>query len=323
MPGTGSPPPAQRRARDATPSEGLPPARYPVSKTGGPSGLGGSTPSPSASRHRPASPPARRSRAPALPRATERTGLSGSVLPHYPLRPGTLSATPETRGAWRHGRARQGSALLARRRATVRRFESCCLRSIVPVWSSGETRDCYSRSAGSNPAAGVSCPCGRSGDDAGLSTRKLRVRIPPGVLADRLLAVGEQATPPVSGTGDRRFDSCQPDLFLATTRGRGAAVLASLMSSRPWVRIPPAPSNDWPADGRAKEVTEQGLVQSAGPNVQLASTSLQGQPVRRWRRGHALAGVPMGNSWLRSPQTATSLPPVAGSRSRLPSTSGA
>jgi hypothetical protein len=57
---------------------------------------------------------------------------------------------------------------------------------------------------------------------------------------------------------------------------------------------------DWPADGRAEEVTEQGLVQSAGPNVQLASTSLQGQPVRRWRRGHALAGVPMGNSWLRS-----------------------
>jgi hypothetical protein len=47
-------------------------------------------------------------------------------------------------------------------------------------------------------------------------------------------------------------------------------------------------------------VTEQGLVQSAGPNVQLASLSLQGQPVRRWRRGHALAGVPMGNSWLRS-----------------------
>ena len=42
-------------------------------------------------------------------------------------------------------------------------------------------------------------------------------------------------------------------------------------------------------------------MQSMGPNVQLASTSLQGQPVRRWRRGHALAGVPMGNSWLRRP----------------------
>lgn len=30
----------------------------------------------------------------------------------------------------------------------------------------------------------------------------------------------------------------------------------------------------------------------------------------------------MGNSWLRSPQTATSLPPVAGSRSRLPLSRG-
>ena len=51
-----------------------------------------------------------------------------------------------------------------------------------------------------------------------------------------LLAVGELATPPALGAGDRRFNSCQPDL-----RGGGAAVLASLMSSRPWVRIPPAP----------------------------------------------------------------------------------
>src|SRR6478672_9533162 len=99
---------------------------------------------------------------------------------------------------------------------------------------------------------------------------------------------GSSATPPVSGAGDRWFDSSRPDL-----RGRGAAVPASLMSSRSWVRIPPALLEDWLADGRAEEVTEQGLVQSAGPNVQLASTSLQGQPVRRWRRGHALAGAPM------------------------------
>src|SRR5713101_5845636 len=114
------------------------------------------------------------------------------------------------------------------------------------------------------------------------------------------------ATPPASGAGDRRFDSCQPDL-----RGRGEAVLASLMSSRPWVRIPPALSRIDPPTGVAEGVTEQGLVQSAGPNVQLASTSLHSQPARRWRRGHALAGAPMGNSWLRSPQTATSLSPVA------------
>ena len=53
---------------------------------------------------------------------------------------------------------------------------------------------------------------------------------------------------------------------------------------------------DWPADGRAEGVTEQGLVQSAGPNVQLASTSLQGRPVSRWRRGHALAGAPMATA---------------------------
>jgi hypothetical protein len=50
-----------------------------------------------------------------------------------------------------------------------------------------------------------------------------------------LLAVGELATPQAPDAGDRRFDSCQPDL-----RGGGAAVLASLMSSRPRVRIPPA-----------------------------------------------------------------------------------
>jgi hypothetical protein len=30
----------------------------------------------------------------------------------------------------------------------------------------------------------------------------------------------------------------------------------------------------------------------------------------------------MGNSWLRSPRTATSLPPVAGSQSRLPPSRG-
>ncbi len=94
------------------------------------------------------------------------------------------------------------------------------------------------------------------------------------------------------------------------------------MSLRPWVRIPPAPSNDWPADGRAEAVTGQGLVQSAGPDVQLASISLQGQPVRRGGADTRWQECRLGNSWLRSPQTATSLPPVAGSRSRLPLSRG-
>jgi hypothetical protein len=115
-------PAASHRARDAKEvTEGLPPARYPVSKTGGLSGFEGSTPSPSASRHRPAPPPARRSRAPASPRAAERTGRSGSVLAHYPLRPGTLSAAPETRGALAEAwPSWEGSALLPRRRRQSR-----------------------------------------------------------------------------------------------------------------------------------------------------------------------------------------------------------
>ena len=45
------------------------------------------------------------------------------------------------------------------------------------------------------------------------------------------LAVGESATPPASGAGDRWFDSSRPDLH-DTTRGGGAAFLASLMSPR-------------------------------------------------------------------------------------------
>ena len=158
-------------------------ARYPVSKTAGLSGLGGSTPSPSAG------------------------GMA----------------------------ERQGSALLPRRRAAVRRFESCS-SVFVPVWSSGKTRDCYSRERRFDPCRRSLMPPWSNGDDAGLSTRKLRVRVPPGVLCS-YLAVGELATPPALGAGDAvRLLPARP----CHTRGRGAAVLASLMSSRPWVRIPPA-----------------------------------------------------------------------------------
>jgi hypothetical protein len=134
----------------------------------------------------------------------------------------------------RHGRA--GKAARCYRVGglrAARRFESCCLRPIVPAWSSWKDArllparaqvralppelDGVRKAGNPHPRtprrAKTLGPRGRSGDDAGPSTRKLRVRAPPGVLADRLLAVGEQATPPVSGTGDRRFDSCQPDLF--------------------------------------------------------------------------------------------------------------
>jgi hypothetical protein len=42
----------------------------------------------------------------------------------------------------------------------------------------------------------------------------------------RLLAVGELATPPVSGTGDRRFDSCRSDEASLAMPIKGRAGLA-------------------------------------------------------------------------------------------------
>jgi hypothetical protein len=109
----------------------------------------------------------------------------------------------------------------------------------------GKTRDCYSRGAGSTPAAGAARLRGRNGDDAGPSTRKLRVRAPPEVL---YLPVGESGHP--AGFGSRRpLVRIQPGRL----RGRGVAVLASLMSSRPWVRIPLAlPRTPWGRSSAAR-----------------------------------------------------------------------
>jgi hypothetical protein len=73
-------------------------------------------------------------------------------------------------------------------------------------------------------------------------------------------------TPPASGAGDRRFESCRPDL-----RGRGAAVLASLMSSRPWVRIPPARCR-----GRSSDE------QSARLSGERSPVQVRSSPLRPW-----------------------------------------
>lgn len=54
------------------------------------------------------------------------------------------------------------------------------------------------------------------------------------------LVVGERGHP--AGFGRRRPQVRLLPARPCTLRGRGAAVLASLMSSRPWVRIPPARS---------------------------------------------------------------------------------
>jgi hypothetical protein len=183
--------------RDRFRLEGLPVVRYPVSKTGGLRGLGGSTPSPSARRH---------------------------------------------------GRAAEGNALLARRRGARPQ-----VRILLPPFRSGvverkDARLLTARRRFDPCRRSFACPRGRRA----MTPRSQRGRC--GFESRRgflLLAVGESATPPVLGTGDRRFDSCRPDLV--AQRGRGAAVLASLMSSRPWVRIPPAPFRIDPSTGGSRK----------------------------------------------------------------------
>src|SRR6266545_4823016 len=81
-------------------------------------------------------------------------------------------------------------------------FDSLSFRLSFRRGRVGKTRGCYPRERRFEPCRRSSRPRGRSGYDAALSTRKLRVRVPPGV-CDRLV-VGELATPPASGAGDRR-----------------------------------------------------------------------------------------------------------------------
>ena len=146
-------------------------------------------------------------------------------------------------------------------------FDSLSFRLFVPAWSRWQDARLLTAKGRFEPCRRSLMPPWSNGDDAGPSTRKLRVRVPPGVLHHRLLAVGEQATPPVSGTGDRRFDSCRPDLDL---RGRGAAVLASLMSSRPWVRIPPAHF------GGVAQTCKSTRLSGERPPVRVRSSPLRG-----------------------------------------------
>jgi hypothetical protein len=73
---------------------------------------------------------------------------------------------------------------IAQAATTARRFESCCLRlSRSGVVELGRRAVVIREIAGSIPAAGVlHALVVEAGDDAGPSTRKLRVRIPPRVL---------------------------------------------------------------------------------------------------------------------------------------------
>jgi hypothetical protein len=128
----------------------------------------------------------------------------------------------------------QGSALLARRAPCVPQ-----VRVLLPPYVRSGAVDLVRRATVTREEQVRSLPPelarprGRTGHDAGLSIRKLRVRAPPGVLR---LAVGELATPPVSGTGDRRFDPCRPDLRARWRRGLSRE--PHELETR--VRIPPA-----------------------------------------------------------------------------------
>jgi hypothetical protein len=145
-------------------------------------------------------------------------------------------------------------AAIARAAWPLRRFESCCLRLSFrcgrAVRRATVNREAQVRSL---PSELVARPRGRTGYDAGLSIRKLRVRVPPGVSGSTSIQRWEaDAGKPASacrstaacrgvghpaGFGRRRsLVRLQP----GRSRRRGVAVPASLMSSRPWVRIPPA-----------------------------------------------------------------------------------
>ena len=73
---------------------------------------------------------------------------------------------------------------IAQAAAAARRFESCCLRLSQSGVVELERRAVVTREiAGSIPAAGAShALVVEVGDDAGPSTRRLRVRVPPRVL---------------------------------------------------------------------------------------------------------------------------------------------
>jgi hypothetical protein len=133
-------------ARDAKrPTEGLPPARYPVSKTGGLTSLGGSTPSPSAGDDRPRA-LGRRSRPPARSRRSALPGVCGSTGPPAGRVCGAPAAAqivtgqrarggaPRVPARSTPGRAHGGMAELARQRvasasATSRRSQ---VRVLLP-----------------------------------------------------------------------------------------------------------------------------------------------------------------------------------------------
>ena len=155
--------------------------RYPVSKTGGPSGLGGSTPSPSA---------------PACARQGARPAHAAQI--------GGMAE-------WARQRVANAYAVEA-----ARRFESCCLR-FDPAWSRWKDARLLPARAQVRalpPEPFIRAPVVETAmtpdsQSGGCGFESRRGSEAP--IWFEHLVVGESGTPPVSGTGDRRFDSCRPD----------------------------------------------------------------------------------------------------------------
>jgi hypothetical protein len=131
--------------------EGLPWARYPVSKTGGSSGLGGSTPSPSASG---GMAELERQRVASAQAATTARRFESCCLRHRPV-------------------AQRLEQWASNPRAPVRSGPGCPCDATS---FNGRTAGCYPANAGSTPAVAASqqapCPDRLAVEDAGLSHRK-------------------------------------------------------------------------------------------------------------------------------------------------------
>ena len=143
-----------------SPMEGLPPARYPVSKTGGLRGLGGSTPSPS-------------SRSEAWPSpARQRVASAQAAPPLAGSNPAASASSPRSS-------AEKSSGF----RPHARPFESGRGVHVHDATSfNGRTTGCYPGDAGSTPAVAASCPDRLDGRGRRSLTPETRVRFPLGAL---------------------------------------------------------------------------------------------------------------------------------------------
>jgi hypothetical protein len=167
---------------------------------------------------------------------------------------------------------------------TARRFESCCLRLSRSGVVELERRAVVTRqSAGSIPAAGASralvveavmTPGPQPGSCGSSPAEGADLMIDANALVTAFAIWLWGSWPPHRPWKPGIAGSSPAS---QTLRGRGAVVLASLMSSRPWVRIPPARpvmSRDIGLTCLGTWVSVWGARPAAGLSVLVASVGL-------------------------------------------------